>query len=80
MNGTYVGIVAYADDLLLLSPTLNGLQEMTKTCEDYGNIHNLTFSHIKYAFNTDPMRIIKYINERINKPTMSIRLMLSYTI
>ena len=26
------------------SHQLNGLQEMTKTCEDYGNIHNLTFS------------------------------------
>ena len=48
VNGNYVGIVAYADDLLLLSPTINGLQEMTKTCEDYGNTHNLTFS-------TDPI-------------------------
>ena len=44
MNGTYVGIVAYADDLLLLSPSLNGLQEMANTCEDYGNTHNLTFN------------------------------------
>ena len=35
VNGNYVGIVAYADDLLLLSPTINGLQEMTKTCEDW---------------------------------------------
>ena len=48
VNGTYAGIVAYADDLLLLSLTLNGLQEMTETCEDYGNIHNPTFS-------TDPI-------------------------
>ena len=48
VNGNYVGIVAYRDYLLLLSPTLNGLQEMTKTCEDYGNTHNLTFS-------TDPI-------------------------
>ena len=48
VNDNYVGIVAYADDLLLLSPSLNGLQEMTKTCEDYGNTHNLTFS-------TDPI-------------------------
>ena len=47
-NGNYVGIVAYADDLLLLSQTINGLQEMTKTCEDYGNTHNLTLS-------TDPI-------------------------
>ena len=48
MNGTYVGIVAYADDLLLLSPTFNGIQEMTKIYEGYGNTHNLTFS-------TDPI-------------------------
>ena len=40
MNGEYVGILAYADDLLLL----DGLQEMIKTCEIYGNDHNLTFS------------------------------------
>ena len=44
VNGEYVGIVAYADDLLLLSPTLDGLQDMIKTCEIYGNDHNLTFS------------------------------------
>ena len=31
VNGSHVGIGAYTDDLLLLSPTLNGLQEMTKT-------------------------------------------------
>ena len=48
VNGNYVGIVAYADDLMLLSPTINGLQEMTKTCEDYGKSHNLMFS-------TDPI-------------------------
>ena len=44
VNGEYVGILAYADDLLLLSPPLDGLQEMIKTCEIYGNDHNLTFS------------------------------------
>ena len=38
MNITCVGIVAYADDLLLPSPTLNGLQEMTKTCEEISTI------------------------------------------
>ena len=44
VNGEYIGILAYADDLLLLLPTLDGLQEMIKTCEIYGNDHNLTFS------------------------------------
>ena len=44
VKGSFVGIVGYADDLLLLSPSLDGLQEMVKTCEDYGTTHNLTFS------------------------------------
>ena len=44
VNGEYVGIVTYADDLLLISPTLDGLQEMIKTCEIYGKYHNLTFN------------------------------------
>ena len=44
VNGEYVGILACADDLLLLTPNLDGLQEMIKTCKIYGNDHNLTFS------------------------------------
>ena len=31
VKGSLVGIVGYADDLLLLSPPLDGLQEMVKT-------------------------------------------------
>ena len=44
VNKTYVGVVGYADDLLLLSPSLDGLQEMLKVCEEYTNSHNLKFS------------------------------------
>ncbi len=44
VDDTYIGILGYADDLLLLSPTLDGLQEMVKTCEDFANTHTLTFS------------------------------------
>ena len=35
MNGSYAGILGYADDLVLLSPTIDGLQEMVTNCEDY---------------------------------------------
>ena len=31
LNDKFIGIVCRADDLLLLSPTLDGLQEMVKT-------------------------------------------------
>ena len=40
----FVGIVGYADDLLLLSPTMDGLQDMVKTYEEFAQVHNLRFS------------------------------------
>ena len=39
----YVGIIGYADDLFLMSPTLDGLQKMLQICEDYAK-DNLCFS------------------------------------
>ena len=44
INGDFVGILGYADDNFLLSPTLDGLREMLNTCADYAFEHNLTFS------------------------------------
>ena len=44
VNGAYVGIVVYADDIALLSPSLDGLQIMFGTCEKYAGQHNLNFS------------------------------------
>ena len=43
-SGNFVGVIVYADDIVLLSPTLDGLQEMIKTCSDYTTQHNLSFS------------------------------------
>ena len=44
INGYYYGIAGYADDNALLSPSLDGLQEMINTCDEYAKEHNLTFS------------------------------------
>ena len=44
INNNYIGILGNADDIFLLSPTRDGLQEMVKTCDDYATHHNLTFS------------------------------------
>ena len=38
------GIIEYADDLFLLAPSKNALQEMVTTCESYAKKHNLVFS------------------------------------
>ena len=35
IDGNFVGIIVYADDIVLLSPTLGGLQEMIDICSDY---------------------------------------------
>ena len=44
INGVYLGILGYADDIFLLSPSIDGLQSMIDTCADYGKEHGLTFS------------------------------------
>ena len=44
MNSNYMGICGYSDDNLLLAPSLDSLQEMLKTCEEYAASHNLHFS------------------------------------
>ena len=36
--------MGYSDDLLLLSPSLDALQDMLDTFEAYANDHNLKFS------------------------------------
>ena len=42
--GVYCGIFGYSDDNWLLAPSLNALQDMIKTCEEYAASHNLRFS------------------------------------
>ena len=44
IGSTFLGILGYADDNLLLAPSRQALQEMLKTCEVYANQHNLQFS------------------------------------
>ena len=40
----YVGVVGYADDLFLMSPTLDGLQKMLNVCDKFAKEHHLNFS------------------------------------
>ena len=42
--GKYHGIFGYSDDNWLLAPSLNALQDMLATCEEYALSHNLQFS------------------------------------
>ena len=44
IHGEYYGLIGYADDLFLLAPSENALQEMLRTCETYANDFNMIFS------------------------------------
>ena len=40
----YFGVLCYADDITLLSPTLYGLQNMLAICEQFGNEYNINYN------------------------------------
>ena len=44
VGGVYVGVVGYADDLLLLAPTRDAAQKMLKICEQFTAENNIQFS------------------------------------
>ena len=44
VNGEFNGICGYSDDILLLAPCIDALQDMLSTCEKYAQEHNLQFS------------------------------------
>ena len=46
----FVGALGYADDLILLCPSAEGLREMIKICEDYANIHSILFNGKKSKY------------------------------
>ena len=59
----YYGALAYADDLILLSPSVKGLQEMINLCESYGKEYNVTFNERK-------TECIKFGNNNKSIPTL----------
>ena len=44
VGGVYMGVVGYADDLLLLAPTRDAAQKMLKICEQFTAKNNIQFS------------------------------------
>ena len=47
IGNKFLGVFSYADDLTILCPTLNGLQEMLNICEDYAKDYNILFNDSK---------------------------------
>ena len=44
IGGVFVGVVGYADDLLLLAPTRDAAQKMLEICEAFRSQNNIQFS------------------------------------
>ena len=44
VGGLYMGVVVYADDVLLMAPTRGAMQNMLNKCEEYAATHNIMFS------------------------------------
>ena len=44
MGHHYVGVFGYADDIILLCPSVTGLIKMIKICEEYANEHDILFN------------------------------------
>ena len=44
VNGFFLGLLGYSDDNICLAPSLNALQDMLRTCQEFAAEHNLKFS------------------------------------
>ena len=47
MGQHYCGILGFADDIILLCPTLDGLRKIIKICEEYALSHSILFNGSK---------------------------------
>jgi Reverse transcriptase (RNA-dependent DNA polymerase) len=47
VGGIFAGVLAYADDLSLLSPTPNGIHQLLAICESYANEFDIVFNGAK---------------------------------
>ena len=74
----YVGALGYADDLILLCPSVSGMNKMIRICEDYAQEHNILFNGTKskylvfgkYKYNP----ILKVNNERVTRCNSAMHL------
>ena len=46
----FIGALGYADDIVLICPSLSGLRDMIKICEDYAKDHNILFNGKKSKY------------------------------
>ena len=57
IGNVFMGCFAYADDIVLLSPTCHGINKMFDICYKYSNLYSLTF-------NKDKTKVITFDDNR----------------
>ena len=62
LNGVFMGALSYADDITLIAPSIGGLNEMLKLCDNYATVYNVIFNSKKTV-------CIKFGNEAIRNKT-----------
>lgn len=70
INGTFVGVLSYADDLTLLNPSIRGLNKMLRVCSQFGEEFDLKFNckksmGIKFGGSLETNETISLGNEPI---------------
>ena len=43
----FLGALGYADDIVIMSPSIRGLNEMIRVCESYADEYSLLFNEQK---------------------------------
>ena len=61
VNSSYLGALAYADDLLLLSSSLSMLQQMLDLCCEVGKLYDLLFNPSKTVCSVFGLHSIEHI-------------------
>ena len=80
IGNVFSGALAYADDLVLLSPSLYGLRSMIKVCEKYAQDYDILFNPNKsklMCFNVDDTSTI---NITLCNKTSLLKLLVMYNI
>ena len=74
----FVGALGYADDIMLLCPTVEGLRMMIKICEEYANEHSIMFNGSKSKYlvfgNYKYNPTIQVNNETVSRCTSAMHL------
>ena len=67
----YLGVMVYADDIILLSPSRLGLQAMINICQKFAATHNLQFSTHKDP-NKSKTKCIHFSRKQLNLACISL--------